>query len=188
MEFRLREAQVAVHHAKHRALACRFFEFRNKVTQHFDVRSLQHKLHREATALRTNALRFKHHHAQIRVFVTEHLNHASNFTLRTTSLLIVVQEQTHSRVARIPSTRLEFRVFIGIENRSHFIDKFIGHALGAREVHAFGHAHVHHHSVGVFGRRHFATHVIKAEIGPKQENSHNREQQQAPLEESAKQT
>ena len=114
MEFRLGKAQVRVHHAEHRTMACFFFELRNKRTQDFDIRSLQHELHRKATALRTDALRFKHHHAQVRVFVTQQLDFTGNHALRATRFFVVIQGQTHSRIARIPCTRLEFSIFVAV--------------------------------------------------------------------------
>ena len=108
MEFRLGKAQVAIHHAKHRALARFFFELGHKGSQNFDIRRLQHKLHREAASLRTDTLRFEHHHAQVGIFVSENLNGMRNFTLRPTSLFVVIQRNAHSGIARIPSTRLDF--------------------------------------------------------------------------------
>ena len=187
MQFRLREAQVAVHHAEHRTLACSLFKFRHEVAQHFDIRGLQHELHRETAALRTDALRFKHHHAQIRIFVTEHLNCTGDFALRTARFLVVVQEQTHSRVAGVPCSRLEFRIFVRIQDRNHLVSKLVRHAFRSCQVHAFGHAHVHHDRIRVFGRRHFATHVVKAIVRRKEKHRHNREQKQAHPEESAQQ-
>ena len=164
-------------------MACFFFELGHERTQDFDVRGLQHELHRESTALRTDALRFEHHHAQVGIFVTEHLDGTRNFALRATRLLVVVQEDAHSRIARIPRTRLDFGILVGIHERDDFFGKGVGHTLGTRERHALGHVQVHHDRVGVFGRGHFATHVVEAEIRRKQQGGHQREQQYAELEE-----
>ena len=114
MQFRLSETEVRIHHAEHRALARFFFELGHKCTQDFDIRGLQHELHRKATALCTDALWFKHHHAQVRIFVPEQLDFTGDYTLRATRLLVVVQSQAHSRIARIPRTRLKFGIFVAI--------------------------------------------------------------------------
>ena len=183
MQFRLGKAQVRVHHAEYGALARLFFELGHERTQDFDVRGLQHKLHRKSTALRTDALRFEHHHAQVGVLVTEHLDGPRNLALRATSLLVVVQEYTHSRVARVPRTRLDFGILVGVHERDDFFGKGVGHALGTRERHALGHVQVHHDRVGILGRRHFATHIVEAEIRDGQKPEHHRKQQEAQLEE-----